>query len=83
MATFKELMDDHNVLAVRRALWALSDDHVDLPPVVEGARGPWCVTHFYDGLTSEPRMVLAIEFDRTSDDWEPYVKAADQGDTKP
>jgi len=67
----EDLMADLTVTHARRAYWKIPTDHVELPPVIEGGRGPWSVLVAFDG-----KQVIRRSFPLLTDpndDWEPYT----------
>lgn len=73
MASFHDLMSDHSVKAIRKATWALPGDHLELPPIVDGARGPWCTLYAFDGELTTGCKLLVTECEDAADDWQEYI----------
>lgn len=65
-----DLMKDHTVTHARRAYWKIRDDHVVLPIVVDGMRGPWSVLVAFDGKQMIRKSLPLLTDD--NDDWERY-----------
>lgn len=39
---FIEALRDHSIKAIRLPIWANEEDRLELPPIINGSRGPWC-----------------------------------------
>lgn len=73
-----DLSDDRDVVAVRRSIWRDPEDYLELPPVIDGMRGPWFFLHAIDPETNARKKtpILFIEMlDDNCDDWEPHQPA--------
>jgi len=66
----EELMADSTVTHVRREYWALPDDHIILPPFIDGCRGPWFTLVAFDGV-STIKVDLPLVTDSNTD-WVRY-----------
>lgn len=66
-----ELLDDPNVVAVRRAKWFSPRDVLVLSPMFEGGRrGPWATLYAFDGRREVTvDMYLLGPARDTCDDW--------------
>lgn len=71
---FRDLLNDHTVAAVRLARWASPTDRLELPPVIDGERGPWCTLHAFDGVAHVTQPIMALAADDGSNGWLPWTE---------
>jgi hypothetical protein len=87
---FHEAMADHGVEAIRRPIWAHKGDHLRLPPIINGKRGPWChlvtITPIFEGgefnryeLKEHP--ILWIEFKDDPTEYEIFTPPSEGGES--
>jgi hypothetical protein len=70
-----DLLEDHSVAAVRKKKWALPN-RLELPPIINGHRGPWAKLHAFDGVDQVETPLLMMTCMDDADDWEAWITPA-------